>query len=100
MADFPILSLSIWVPIVFGILVLATGDDRNASLARWLSLFGSLAGFLLTLPLFTRFNRADGGFQFQEYCDWIPNFHIHYHLGIDGIAALLIQIGRASCRAR
>jgi len=92
MADFPILSLSIWVPIAFGILVLATGDDRNAPLARWLALLGSLASFLVTLPLFTHFNRAEGGFQFQEFCDWIPRFNIHYHLGVDGIAALLILL--------
>lgn len=92
MADFPILSLSIWVPVVAGILVLATGNDRNAALARWLSLLGSLAGFLVTLPLFTHFDRTDGGFQFQEGHDWIPAFNIHYHLGVDGVAALLILL--------
>jgi len=87
-----ILSLSIWVPIVAGILVLATGDDRNAPIARWLALLGSIAGFVVTLPLFTRFDRSDGGFQFQEGYNWIPAFNIHYHLGIDGIAALLILL--------
>jgi NADH-quinone oxidoreductase subunit M len=87
-----ILSLSIWVPIVAGIVVLATGDDRNAPIARWLALLGSIAGFVVTLPLFTRFDRSDGGFQFQEGYNWIPAFNIHYHLGIDGIAALLILL--------
>ena len=87
-----ILSLSIWVPILAGILVLATGGDANAGKARWVALLGSLAGFLVTLPLFTRFNRADGGFQFQEAYDWIPSFNIHYHLGVDGIAVPLILL--------
>src|SRR3989338_2290631 len=90
--DYPILSYSIWVPIIAGILVLATGSDRNAPLARWMALLGSIAGFLVTLPLFTRFDRGDGGFQFQEGADWIPAFNIHYHLGVDGIAVPLILL--------
>ncbi len=92
MLESNILSLSIWVPILAGILVLATGGDANAGKARWVALLGSLAGFLVTLPLFTRFNRADGGFQFQEGYDWIPSFNIHYHLGVDGIAVPLILL--------
>ncbi len=87
-----ILSLSIWVPILAGILVLFTGSDRNARLARWMALLGSIAGFLVTLPLYTRFDRADGGFQFQEGFRWIPSFNINYHLGADGIAVPLILL--------
>ena len=87
-----VLSLSIWVPIIAGILVLASGDDKNARLTRWISLLGSLAGFVVSLPLYCRFNRADGGFQFQEGANWIPAFNIHYHLGVDGIAAPLILL--------
>jgi NADH-quinone oxidoreductase subunit M len=87
-----ILSLSIWAPIVSGILVLATGGDQNAAKARWVALLGGIASFLVTLPLYTRFDRADGGFQFQEGWDWIPSFNIHYHLGVDGIAVPLILL--------
>ena len=87
-----ILSLSIWVPILAGILVLLTGDDRNARFARWVALIGSIAGFLVTLQLYLRFNFADGGFQFQEGFRWIPAFNINYHLGVDGIAVPLILL--------
>jgi NADH-quinone oxidoreductase subunit M len=87
-----ILSLSIWVPIFAGILVLATGNDERPGLTRWMALLGSIAGFLMTLPLYTRFDRADGGFQFQEGYNWIPSFNIHYHLGVDGIAVPLILL--------
>ena len=30
----PLLSLAIWIPIAAGLLVLATGSDRNAAVAR------------------------------------------------------------------
>src|SRR5574343_200323 len=90
--DYPVLSASIWLPILMGVLVLATGGDRNAVMARWLALAGSVASFLVTLPLWTRFDRGDGGFQFQEGHNWIPSFNIHYHLGVDGIAVPLILL--------
>ena len=86
------LSLSIWVPILAGVLVLCTGDDKNAKMARWLALVGAIAGFLVTLPLYTGFDYADGGFQFQEGFAWIPAFNINYHLGVDGIAVPLILL--------
>lgn len=92
MTDLPIISLAIWVPILAGILVLFTGDDKRAGLARWLALAGSIAGFLVTLPLYTEFNFQNGGFQFQERISWIPAFNIHYHLGVDGISVPLILL--------
>jgi NADH-quinone oxidoreductase subunit M len=80
------------VPILAGVLVLCTGDDKNAKMARWLALVGAIAGFLVTLPLYTGFDYADGGFQFQEGFAWIPAFNINYHLGADGIAVPLILL--------
>jgi NADH-quinone oxidoreductase subunit M len=61
-------------------------------MARWLALVGAVAGFLVTLPLYTSFDYADGGFQFQEGFAWIPSFNINYHLGADGIAVPLILL--------
>ena len=85
-----LLSLAIWVPIIAGVLVLATGSDQRAGLARILALIGSLAGFLVTLPLFTRFDRLSGGYQFTEFYSWIPVLNINYALGVDGISVLFI----------
>ena len=57
----PILSLVIWVPIVAGVVVLATGSDRNAGAARWLALAGALLGLLVALPLWNLFDPAAHG---------------------------------------
>jgi NADH-quinone oxidoreductase subunit M len=88
----PLLSLAIWVPIVAGILVLLTGSDRNAQAARTVALAGALIGFLVTLPLYFRFDVAASGFQFMEFSPWIESFNVNYHLGIDGISLLLILL--------
>lgn len=85
-----LLSLAIWVPIVAGVLVLATGSDQRAGLARILAFLGALAGFLITLPLFTGFDRLSGGYQFTELYHWIPMLNINYALGVDGISVLFI----------
>lgn len=88
----PLLSLVIWLPIFAGIGVLATGGDRNAPLARWLALIGSVAGFLVAIPLYTHFDPLMSAMQFVEYNPWIERFNIHYHLGVDGFAMPLILL--------
>jgi len=86
------LSLVIWLPIVGGLLVFATGSDRNAPIARWLSLAVAVATFAVSIPLYTHFNQATAAMQFQEKFVWIKAFNVHYHLGIDGISLLMILL--------
>ena len=85
-----ILSLTIWLPILVGVLVLATGSDERAPLARILAFLGAAASFAVTLPLFTHFDRTSGGYQFQELHAWIPALNLNYALGVDGISVLFI----------
>jgi len=87
-----LLSLVIWLPILGGIAVLATGDDRRAMLARGLSLAVALATFAVTIPLYLRFDSTTAVMQFVELREWIPAFNVHYHLGVDGISLLLVLL--------
>ncbi len=89
---FPLLTVAIWLPILFGVLVLATGNDRNAPMARYISLLGAVLGFLVTIPLYTEFDKLTSAMQFVEMKNWIPRFNIHYHLGVDGISVLFILL--------
>ncbi len=86
------LSTVVWLPIFAGIIVLLTGSDRNAAVARWVALIGALAGFIVALPLWTGFDRTVPGMQFEEFRPWIETFNINYHFGIDGISLLLILL--------
>ncbi len=90
--DFPLLSLIIWLPIVFGVAVFATGHDRNAQLARYISLAGSILGFLVALPLFVQFDAAASAMQFVEKHVWFERFNVNYHVGVDGISMPLILL--------
>jgi NADH-quinone oxidoreductase subunit M len=88
----PLLSLAIWLPILFGVLTLATGSDRNAHLARVLALIGAVLGFLVTLPIYSGFSTTLAGFQYVEKLVWIKDLNVNYHLGIDGISLLLLLL--------
>ncbi len=86
-----LLSYSIWVPIVGGLLVLAVGD-RRAELARWVALLVALLAFAVTIPLYTGFDTHTAAMQFSERVAWIPTLNIYYHLGIDGISLWFILL--------
>ena len=88
----PYLSLAVWVPIVAGLVALAIGRDREPAPVRWVALVGAVAGFLVTIPLYTHFDATTSAMQFVELAEWIPRFGIHYHLGVDGISVLFILL--------
>jgi len=81
-----LLSLAIWTPIVFGVILLALGRDDQARAVRWIALIGAIAGFLVTLPLYGGFDTTTSAMQFVEKAPWIARFDISYHLGVDGIS--------------
>ncbi|TCS71348.1 NADH dehydrogenase subunit M [Sulfuritortus calidifontis] len=87
-----ILSLTIWVPIVAGLLILVTGGDRSADGQRAIALIGALLGFLVAIPLWTGFDAATAAMQFEEIAAWIPLINVHYHLGVDGISMPFILL--------
>lgn len=91
-STFPWLTLSIFVPIIAGLIVLLVGRDDRPGLTRMLSLVGSVLGFLVTLPLYTGFDPSTADMQFVEKASWIETFAINYHLGIDGISIWFVLL--------
>ena len=87
-ADWPLLSLLIWLPILGGVLVMMAGDQG----ARPLALTFAVATFGLSVPLYAGFDTTSARMQASEFLQWLPSFNINYHLGIDGIALPLILL--------
>ena len=94
MTDWPILSVLIWLPIAVGVALLVLGDQvgERAVVGRWLALLGSLATFVLSLPLWINFDSATAAMQFLEHREWINALNATYHLGVDGFAMPLIVL--------
>ena len=87
-----LLSLAIWTPIAFGIVLLALGRDDHAKAVRWFALVGAVVSFMLTIPLVTGFNTATADMQFVEIAPWIGRFNVSYHLGLDGISLWFVPL--------
>ncbi len=81
-----LLSLAIWTPIVFGVILLALGRDEQVKAVRALALMGALVSLLVTVPLYLQFQYDTSAMQFVEKAVWIAHFNVNYHLGLDGIS--------------
>ena len=87
-----LLSLAIWTPIAFGILLLALGRDDQPNAVRWIAFIGALVSFLITLPLLGQFDTTTAAMQFVEKAQWIGRFNVNYHLGLDGISFWFVPL--------
>jgi len=94
--SFPILSSLIVLPTVGAIFILFGRSSSNYNAAKYISLFVSLANFVLSLYLWYSFDKNNSGFQFIEERIWLEGF-INYKIGIDGISILFIILTTFIC---
>jgi NADH-quinone oxidoreductase subunit M len=83
------LTILIFVPLLGAAALLLQSDERTI----WSSAFiFSLIPLALSLYLFADFDAYQAGYQFVEQYQWIPQFGISYHLGMDGISLFLVLL--------
>ena len=87
--NFPILSTLIFLPLISSIFIFLSRNQKNNKSAIYVSLFTSIATFLLSLFIWYSLDLNSSEFQFVEEKSWINNF-IKFKLGIDGISILFI----------
>ena len=88
---YPILSTLIFLPVIGAAVILLIGRTQE-TLTKWVALVVSIVAFVLSLPLFTNFDRTTHLMQFTERNEWIPSWNITYFLGVDGISVLFILL--------
>jgi NADH-quinone oxidoreductase subunit M len=89
--SFPILSTLIFLPVLGAVLILLNRRDWEL-LSKWIALVTSIATFLLSISLFTDFDKTTHMMQFVEKQRWIPEWNINYFLGVDGISVLFVLL--------
>jgi NADH-quinone oxidoreductase subunit M len=100
MSTFPWLTVAGAVPLVGAVAIMLTpgrtapgGDaDRQARdlLVKRLALVTSLITLGVIIAMAVQFKTGGPRFQFQQVYQWIPQFGVHYAVGVDGIALVLI----------
>ena len=87
-----LLSIAIWLPIVFGMVLVAMGRDDQVRNVRWVALIGSIVSFVATIPLYVGFKLDSSAMQYVEKVSWIERFNVSYHLGVDGISLWFVLL--------
>ena len=67
-------------------------EKSSASRYGWFAFVVSTLAMIVSIFVLTKFDNAMIGYQFQENIEWIPQFGLNYHIGIDGISILLFML--------
>ena len=95
MTTLPLLSITIFLPLLGALTILANWRQGDTSLntnARWVALWTSVIALALTLILAYNYDSTTPDFQFEDEFHWIPLLNISYHVGVDGISLPLIVL--------
>ncbi len=87
--SFPLLSLTIFLPLLASVAVAFT---RNIRLAKNLALAFVSLELIATLVVVLLFNVELDNFQLVEQHQWIPSLNINYLVGVDGISVLFLPM--------
>jgi NADH-quinone oxidoreductase subunit M len=88
---FPWLSLVTFLPLAGG-LVLAVLPRVSPAFSRWWALGVTLATFVASLAMLSRYDGSQAGYQLVDRATWVSSLRFEYHLGIDGISLFLVLI--------
>ncbi len=88
---YPVLSTLIFLPVFGGLLILLVGRNQE-SVVKWTALIFSTLTLVLSLPLFTEFDKTTYMMQFVERKAWIPDWGVEYYVGVDGISVLFVLL--------
>jgi NADH-quinone oxidoreductase subunit M len=86
-----LLTIAIFLPLA-GAIIIAFFSPARSQQIRWVALATSLLTFLVTAILYASLRADKPGMQFVEIRPWIASPPIYYHLGVDGLSALLILL--------
>jgi NADH-quinone oxidoreductase subunit M len=90
-ASFPLLTATILV-LVLGALTVVCLPRRRTELLRLVTLLFSGTAGAFTVWMLASFDHHDAGFQFETVHEWIEEFGISWHLGVDGISLFLVVL--------
>lgn len=89
--QFPVLSVIVFTPVVFGALIFLIPKERKTEI-RMAALAAAFIAMILAVWVYFSYDTAVGGYQFVERYQWLPALGISYYVGVDGISAPLVLL--------
>ena len=92
MSNVPLLTLITFLPAAGAVIIMLFMKKEQTRAIKGFATAVAVADFLISLPLWTRFDSSEAGFQFVEKASWIPTIGVSYFVGVDGISVLLVLL--------
>ena len=92
MENFPLLTLITFTPLLGAVIVMLFFKKEQTGAIKGFATAIAVVDFLISIPLWTRFDTTEAGFQFIDKVNWIPTIGVSYFLGVDGISVLLVLL--------
>jgi NADH-quinone oxidoreductase subunit M len=89
--SFPILTFLLIFPLVAAVVTALLPRENVGLVKRW-ALAAVVIEFGLALVLLANFVSNTSQMQFVEQYDWLPQFGISYHVGVDGLSFWLVML--------
>mgnify|MGYP001227893362 FL=1 len=89
--NIPILSLTLFMPIIGAIIIMILPRERERAI-KYLAAAATLISLVLSLIVAFGYNLSQGGMQFVEKIPWTPDLGVSYALGIDGISIPMLLL--------
>lgn len=87
--SYPILSVVTFLPLVGVLIILLL---KNNELIKYTALITTVVDLIVSIPIFTNFDKSNPAFQFVESYQWIPAINAYYKVGVDGISILFVLL--------
>jgi NADH-quinone oxidoreductase subunit M len=88
--NFPILSVTLFAPLVGALLITVIPREDVRTIRRVGTAFAFLTLILTTIIWIGAARAGAHEMQYLEQYSWIPAFNIWYHLGVDGLSAPMV----------
>ena len=93
MIDWPIISVTIFLPLIGSLIIfLIKEDETTSNNIKWAALWTSIGTFVLSCLIWFQFDHSTSQYQFVEKYKWFNDFNFYYHVGVDGISLFMILL--------
>ncbi len=93
MIELPIVSVTIFLPLLGALIIfLIKEDETSSNNIKWAALWTSIGTFVLSCLIWLQFDNNIATYQLTEKYNWFTDFNFSYHVGVDGISLFMILL--------
>ena len=93
MLDWPLLSFTIFLPIIGGLIIFFIKEtEESINNIKWAAFWTAIGTFIISCLFWFLFDSSNPNYQFEEKYFWFSDFKFFFHIGIDGISLFMILL--------